>query len=79
MQNPAGNGGVIHCHPSFSHHLLQIAIAERVAEIPAHTENDDLVTEMASSEQRRSALAHPLTLSDPLPRVCDTAVAPIYG
>ena len=79
MQNPPGNGGVIHPHATFSHHLLQIAIAQRVTEIPAHAENDDFLAEMASSEQRRSALAHPLTVPDPLRRVCDTAACTLLA
>jgi hypothetical protein len=35
------------------HHLVQVAIAERVPEIPPYAQNDHVVPEMAPAEQLR--------------------------
>jgi hypothetical protein len=60
VQDPSGNCGVIHPESAFGHHFLKIAIAQWIAEIPAHPKDDDLVPEMSSTEQHRPALAHSL-------------------
>jgi hypothetical protein len=39
-QHPASNRGMIDAQPTFRHHLFQIAIAEGIPEIPAHTEHE---------------------------------------
>jgi hypothetical protein len=40
--NPAGDSGMVHLQSPFGHQFLQIAIAERVAKVPAHTQENDL-------------------------------------
>jgi len=60
VQNPARDRRMINRQPAFRHHLLEIAIAERVPEIPAHAQYDDVFSKMTATEQHRSALAHPL-------------------
>lgn len=54
----APNGDVIHRKAALRHHFLQITVAERVAQIPPTTENDDQIREVPPSEQRWSLLAH---------------------
>ena len=59
-EHPAGNGRVIDCQTTLGHHFLQISIAERIPQVPAHAQDDNFVPEMTSTEQRRSAITHPL-------------------
>ena len=60
VQNPARDCRMINRQPAFRHHLLEIAIAKWVPEIPAHAQYDYFFSKMTASKQRRSALAHPL-------------------
>jgi len=60
VQNPARDRRMINREPTFRHHFLQIAIAKRVSQIPAHAKYNDVLSEMTATEQHRSALAHPL-------------------
>jgi hypothetical protein len=64
--HPTPNRDVIHRKPSLRHHLLQITVAQRVAQIPPDTENDDHVFEMPPTEQRRSMFARRITLPNPI-------------
>ena len=45
---------------TLGHHFLEMAITPRSPQAPPDTHDDDLIREMTPSEQRRSALAHPL-------------------
>ncbi len=51
--NPAVDRGMVHVQPSFPHHFLQVAIAERVPHVPAHAQQDDLGFKMAPFERGR--------------------------
>ncbi len=54
--HPAVDGAMIDPESAFRHHLFHIAIAERVPQIPAHTQQDDLSLEMTPLE--RTLLLH---------------------
>ena len=56
--DPAPYGDVVHQQAAFHHHFFQVAVAERVAQIPPNTLDDDHVLEVSPSEQRRAVLAH---------------------
>jgi hypothetical protein len=75
---PSGQSSSGLTQPTFAHHLLKVAIAEWLAEIPAQTQDDDLVVRSVSStEQRRSALIHSLyAIRRVLAPTCDTTVYP---
>jgi hypothetical protein len=51
-QYPASDGRVINRQATLGHHVLEIAIAERVPQIPAQAQDDDLVVEMSAAKQR---------------------------
>ena len=51
---------MVNREPTFRHHLFEITIAQRISQVPPHAQNDDVLSEMTASEQRRSALAHSL-------------------
>jgi hypothetical protein len=59
-EHPPRDGRVINHDAAFGHQFLQVPIAQRVSQLPSHTQDDDLVSEMTSTEQFRSALAHSL-------------------
>jgi hypothetical protein len=40
--DPAINGGMIDVEPPLQHHLLQVAVAERGAQVPPHAQEDDV-------------------------------------
>jgi hypothetical protein len=54
---------------AFRHHFFQVAVAQRVPQIPPHAQNDNHVLEVSPPEQCRAVLAHRLTLPDPSARV----------
>jgi len=54
--NPTRDGTVIDRESPLPHHLFQVAIAERVPQVPAHAEQDDLGFEMTPFE--RAWIAH---------------------
>src|SRR5258708_38625452 len=49
--HPPIDGGVVHRKSSFCHHLLQVPVAERIAEVPAHTEQNNLCLKMTPFER----------------------------
>jgi hypothetical protein len=56
---------VVYGNASFCHHLFQIAVAERIPQIPSNAQNDDLVFEVSPSEKGRPGLSHSLHPSRP--------------
>ncbi|MCA9499906.1 MAG: hypothetical protein KC588_11990 [Nitrospira sp.] len=50
LLHPSKNGGVSQRDPSFVHHLHKIVIAEFVGHVPADTQEDHLMIEMAAFE-----------------------------
>jgi len=75
-EHPAGNRRVIDSQPSLGHDLFQIPIAERIPQVETYAQDDALGSAMTSSEQFRSARAHPLhPTRSSADRVCDTAAA----
>src|SRR5450755_2564757 len=50
-QHPASYGGMIHAEAAFCHHLLQIPVAEAVAQVPPNAEDDDLILKVAPTEK----------------------------
>lgn len=69
--HPTPYGDVIYREPTLRHDLLQIAVAERVSQIPPDAQNDNHILEVAPTEQGRTILGHQLTLPDPPGRVCN--------
>src|ERR1035441_3111936 len=51
MLDPAPDGDVVNGEPTFRHHLLQIAICERVSKVPPNAQEDDHVFKMSSAEE----------------------------
>jgi hypothetical protein len=49
---------MINAQTALDHQLLQIAICEAISQVPPDAQDDDLIFEMASSEQRGSRLFH---------------------
>jgi hypothetical protein len=49
---------MVQLQSALGHHFFQVAIAERVAKVPAEAEHNDLAAEMPASEQLRSTLTH---------------------
>ena len=51
--HPAVDRGVVNLQPAFEHHFLQITVAERVAQVPPDTQQNDLGFEMTPFERTR--------------------------
>ncbi len=49
--NPAVYGSMINRETSLNHHLFQIAVTQRVAEIPTNTQQDERCLKVAILEQ----------------------------
>jgi hypothetical protein len=49
---------MINSQTTLGHQLFQIAICEAISQVPPDAQDDDLIFEMASSEQSRSRLWH---------------------
>src|SRR6516225_3329750 len=64
MLDPAPDGDMIHHHSALCHHLLQIAVAQRIPQLPPHAQNDDDIVKVSPSERRRLGPAHGITLPE---------------
>src|SRR5262249_9795392 len=53
FDDPAVNRGVIHLHPTFFHEFFDMACAQRICHMPAHTHENDLWGEMGPFETDR--------------------------
>jgi hypothetical protein len=71
MLDPAPNGYVVQGQAPFRHPLFQVAVAERVPQIPLDAQNDNHVLEVSPPEQSLEVLARRLTLPDPRMGVCN--------
>jgi hypothetical protein len=49
---------MIHMQATLQHHLFEIPIAERIAQIPANTEENEVGLEMTPLERVLALLAH---------------------
>jgi hypothetical protein len=56
------------------HHLFQVPIAERIAQIPTKAEDDDLVLKVSPAKQCRPLVLHSLTLPECTQLVCDRSL-----
>src|SRR5260370_42630445 len=79
LLNPAEDRGMVNVQPPFQHEFLEIAIAERIPQIPAHAQQNDLGLEMTPFEQLRMVhkKASLLKINPSLPyrrRFCNTAL-----
>jgi len=63
--------GMIQAESPLGHHLFQVPIAERIAQIPTKAEDDDLVLKVSPAKQYRPLVLHSFTLPDRAQRVCD--------
>jgi hypothetical protein len=48
FDNPAVKRGVVDCHTPLAHHLFELAIADRVRDIPPDTPQDDFFLKLAA-------------------------------
>jgi hypothetical protein len=48
---------MIDLHPTLSHHLLELVVADRIGHLPAHAPKDDPTLEVAALEIHRHPLA----------------------
>src|SRR5215813_541972 len=69
--DPAPDRDVIHRQATLRHHLLQVAVAQRIAQVPSDAKYYDHVLEVSSEEQRRPVLHHRITLPEPPQAVCN--------
>jgi hypothetical protein len=67
---------VIDVQPSFEHHLLQVAVTQRIAQIPTHAQKNDLGFKMTPSE--RGLLDHDEELLCSAPNKEDFIIAPSF-
>jgi hypothetical protein len=76
---------MIHRNSALCHHLFQIAVAQRIPQVPPHAQNNDDIVKVSPSERRWSSPDHRITLpedpeplaTDPVPRSL-TATVPSY-
>jgi hypothetical protein len=66
MLNPAPDGDVVHCNSALRHHFFQIAVAERIPQVPPHAQHDDDILKVSPLERRWSSPAHAITLPETL-------------
>jgi len=52
MLDPAPDGDMIHRNSALCHHLFQIAVAQRIPQVPPHAQNDDDIVKVSPSERR---------------------------
>src|SRR5262245_44099355 len=68
---PAPDGNVIDRQTALRHHLLQVAVAKRVPQIPSHAQYNDLVLEVSPTEQLWSLSTHRITVPNAFRRDCN--------
>src|SRR5512144_556571 len=56
LLNPAVNSGMIHLNATLFHHVLQVPIAERIGQVPANTQQDDIFFEAVAFEINHTGL-----------------------
>src|SRR5260370_38730870 len=66
---------MIQAESPLGHHLFQVPIAERIAQIPTKAEDDDLVLKVSPAKQCRPLVLHSFTLPECTQRVCDRSAA----
>src|SRR5450432_1070314 len=77
--DPARDGGVVHAESALRRQLLYIAVAQGVAQIPTDTQENDLISKMAPTEDLRPVVAHQAsTLADSPGTVCDRATQSVF-
>jgi hypothetical protein len=69
--DPAPNGDVVHGQVPLRNDLLQVAIRERISQVPANAHQDDHVFEMPPAEQYLTVFGSRYTLPDQLIRICN--------
>ena len=58
---------MVHLDASFFHHLLKLAVADRIRHIPADTPKDDLPLKMTAFDIDHREALHPQTYYDHSP------------
>jgi hypothetical protein len=84
--NPPVDRGVIDTEPTFQHDLFKVSVAERIAKIPANTQENDVRLEVTPLKRILAVMAHEgdffrsflSTLADQL-CICNTARATSFG
>src|ERR1035437_10159587 len=56
--HPAPYRRMVDREAALGHEFPQIAVAEGIAQVPAHTQDDDLVLKMASAEKGQPVIGH---------------------
>jgi hypothetical protein len=52
MLDPAPDGDMVHCKSALRHHFFQIPVAQRIPQLPPHTQHDDDSLKVPPSERR---------------------------
>jgi hypothetical protein len=73
MLDPAPDGDVIHGQAALRDDLLQIAVAQRIPQVPPHAEDDDDIGEVSPLEWGWSGPDHDLTVPKAPGAVCNTS------
>src|SRR6266581_9780585 len=55
---PAVNGGMVHLQSTFLHDFFEISVTERIAKIPANTQQNNVCLEVAPFERILALVAH---------------------
>jgi len=73
--DPAPDRDVIHRQATLHHHLLQVPVTQRIAQVPSDAKYYDHVLEVSPAEQHRPVLPHRITLAEPPQAVCNRSDA----
>jgi hypothetical protein len=79
MLDPAPDGDVIHGQAALRHDLFQVAVAQRIPQIPPDAKHDNNVSKVSPPERRWSSSAHRITLPDHLEPICNRSVCTVFG
>jgi hypothetical protein len=72
VDNPAMHSGMVNAQTAFSHHFFEIAQAKIVSQIPAYTQQDHGLVEMATLEHNKLPwLSEALCRTNGKQSVCD--------
>jgi hypothetical protein len=62
---------MIQAKSPLGHHLFQVPVAERIAQIPTKAQDDDLVLKVSPAKQCQPLVLHSFTIPDRTQSVCD--------
>jgi hypothetical protein len=75
MLDPAPDRDVIHGQAPLFQDLFQISVAQRIAQVPAHLQNDNHIGKVSPAERCWSGPAHHITVSEASRAVCNRSAS----